>query len=55
MKEIIDQYGGAILGFVVTLALIGILVGLLNGSGVVAQAFQGLIDSFLNSASQANP
>ena len=50
MKEIIEQYGGAILIFVVVIALIGIMTWLLAGGGTVAIVFQELINNFLKSA-----
>lgn len=48
MKEIIEQYGGTILTFVVIIALIAIVGVLLTTDGPVAKAFTELIDSFTN-------
>ena len=54
MKEIIENYGGAILTFIVIIALIGVLVWLVSGdNSPVAGAFQGLIDKFFQDASTA--
>ena len=52
MKEIIENYGGAILVFIVIIALIGIMTFLLAGDGVIADQFRALLDGFF---SQANP
>lgn len=51
MKEIIEQYGGAILAFVVVIALIGIMAFLLKSeNGTVSNAFKSVIDTFFNDA-----
>lgn len=50
MKEIIENYGGAILVFIVIIALIGIMGWLLTSNGVIAQQFQQLLDSFFSQA-----
>ena len=52
MKEIIENYGQAILTFISILALIGIIVWLLIGeNSPVSKAFLDLIDGFFGSAS----
>lgn len=51
MKQIIDEYGSAILIFVVVIALIAIMAWLVGSeSSPVAEQFKGLIDSFFNKA-----
>lgn len=54
MKEIIENYGGAILTFIVIIALIGILVWLVAGdNSPVAGVFKDLIDNFFNNANSS--
>lgn len=56
MKEIFEQYGSVIIAAVAITALVAIIVLLLATDGVVANAFDGLIDSFFNRANGAiNP
>lgn len=51
MEFIIDNYGKAILIFLVVVALAGVLTFLLRTDGVVATAFQKLINDFFTSVS----
>ncbi|MBO4214425.1 MAG: hypothetical protein J5876_05535 [Lachnospiraceae bacterium] len=53
MKEIFEQYGGAIITVVVILALVGIVSALLQPDGVVYTALSKLITDFVNSAEKA--
>ena len=54
MKEIIENYGGAILTFIVIVALIGILVWLVAGdNSPVAGVFKDLIDNFFDASSSS--
>lgn len=56
MKEIIEQYGGTILTFIVILALIAIVGLLLTGEGSpVADAFSELINNLKNAPSTEIP
>lgn len=51
MKQIMEEYGGAILAFMCVLALIGIVVFLLSTDGPVQDAFAKLIKDFMDRAS----
>ena len=53
MKEIFEQYGGAIITVVVILALVSIVTLLLQPDGVVHMALSKLITDFANSAEKA--
>ncbi|MCR5374511.1 MAG: hypothetical protein K6E39_03950 [Lachnospiraceae bacterium] len=53
MKEIFEQYGGAIITVVVILALVGIVTALLQPDGVVYSALSKLITDFADSAEKA--
>ncbi len=53
MKEIFEQYGGAIITVVVILALVGIVTALLQPDGVVYAALSKLITDFADSAEKA--
>lgn len=55
MKALIEEYGHAILTFVVVIALIGIIVALLAVDGPVKTAFADLISKFFEKASAALP
>lgn len=53
MKEIFEQYGGAIITVVVIMAMIGIASALLTSDGVVYTALAKLISDFTKSAENA--
>ncbi|MBQ7077246.1 MAG: hypothetical protein IJM91_03820 [Lachnospiraceae bacterium] len=53
MKEIFEQYGGAIITVVVILALISIMSVLLAPDGVVAKALADLVTNFAKKAEDA--
>ncbi len=53
MKEIFEQYGGAIITVVVILALVSIISLLLQPDGVVYAALSKLVTDFANSAEKA--
>lgn len=55
MKALIEEYGHAILTFLVVIALLGIIVLLLATDGPVKSAFESLINDFFKSASAALP
>ena len=53
MKEIFEQYGGAIITVVVILALISVVTLLLQPNGVVYEALSKLVSDFANTAEKA--
>lgn len=50
MKALIEEYGHAILVFLVIIALLGIIVALLSTNGPVQKAFTELIEKFFTQA-----
>ncbi len=50
MKEIFEQYGSVIIAAIAISALIAIIVFLLSSDGVIASAFEDLIQNFLQRA-----
>ena len=52
MEAFIKQYGAAILAVVATIALIGLIVGVINSPATLS-AFQGIVDNFFGQATSA--
>lgn len=57
MKEIIEQYGAAIITFVVVIALIAVFVFLLQADkdGIIAGEFKKMIENFFGQANGQLP
>ncbi len=50
MKEIISEYGPALIAIVAVLAVLAIVVALLGQNGTVAHLFEGLINNMSQKA-----
>lgn len=50
MQKIFEEYGGVIVVAVAIVALIAIVTALVGDSGVIKNAFESLVDQFLNAA-----
>lgn len=52
MKEIFEQYGGAIITVVVVMSLITIITSLLSSGGAVSTALEDLVKNFATTATK---
>lgn len=52
MQKIFEEYGGVIVVAVAIVALIAIVTALVGTDGVIRDAFESLVDQFLNAANE---